>query len=98
MSHSDEVVGIKNSAVDPLKNCVAVLIPKNPLPTKPFAGAAVPAKVPKAADPLQSNELVPRKLFAFPKVSEGTEEEAGVLVAFAIFAISGTSSLIYYVS
>ena len=96
MSHSEEVVGIKNSAVDPLKNCVVVLIPKKPLPTNPFVGAAVPAKVPKAADPLQSRVFAPRKLFVFPNVKEGIEEEAGVLVAFVILGILGTSS--YHVS
>lgn len=76
-----------NSAVDPDRNCVAVPIPKKGEVTKLFAGAVVPATVPKAAEPLQSKVLTPRKLLEFPKVREVKLEEAGIFIAFVIFAI-----------
>ena len=52
-----------------------------------FADAVVPANVPKAADPLQSNVLTPRKLLELPKVREVKLEDAGTFIAFVIFAI-----------
>lgn len=63
----------------------------------PLVGAAVPAKVPKAPDPLQSREFVPRKLLAFPSVREGVLEEAGIFIAFAVFAIIGNDLFCLFV-
>lgn len=87
ISHSAFAGGITNSAVELVKVCVEVPIPKNPLTVKLFAGAVVPAKVPKAADPLQSKVLVPKKLLLFPSVKDCVVEEAGIFNEFAIFAI-----------
>ncbi|WP_220017913.1 hypothetical protein [Candidatus Rhabdochlamydia oedothoracis] len=81
------MVGITNSAVDPNRNCVAVPIPRKGEITKLFGGAVVPATVPKAADPLQSKVLIPRKLLEFPKVKEVKFEEAEIFIAFVIVTI-----------
>jgi hypothetical protein len=61
--------------------------PKKGAITKLFAGAAVPATVPKADDPLQSKVFMPRNVLPFPNVRNSVLEETGTLIAFVIFAI-----------